>query len=78
MSDTTSSLSVYELQLSQVKLGLQADPDNQELLELRADLEQLIQLTQESLLEEKKKELLNQVMRIKLICLSFANLFNNL
>jgi survival of motor neuron-related-splicing factor 30 len=42
-------LETYQVQLSQVELALQADPDNEELTSLRSELKELIQLTEASL-----------------------------
>jgi len=61
MDALEASLEMHALQLEQVKLALRSDPANEDLLQLKADLEQLISLTNENVLEEKKKELLNEV-----------------
>ena len=45
MSD--SELSSYQLQLQQVEAALTSDPANSELLKLKADLEQVIDLTKQ-------------------------------
>ena len=42
-----SELSSYQLQLQQVEAALTSDPANSELLKLKADLEQVIDLTKE-------------------------------
>jgi len=42
-----SDLASYQLQLQQVEAALTADPENAELLTLKADLEQVINLTKE-------------------------------
>jgi len=44
-----SDLNTYKLQIQQVVAALTADPENQELLTLKADLEQVIELTQDLL-----------------------------
>ena len=44
---TSSDLATYQLQLQQVEVALTADPDSSELLKLKEDLEQVIQLTRE-------------------------------
>merc|ERR1712179_485903 len=43
----SSDLASYQLQLQQVEAALTADPENSELLPLKADLEQVIELTKE-------------------------------
>ncbi|KAG1870029.1 hypothetical protein F4604DRAFT_1881357 [Suillus subluteus] len=45
----TTELETYQVQLSQVELALQTDPENGELLSLRSELQELISLTQQSL-----------------------------
>jgi len=45
MEDMAANLRNYELQLSQVESALTSDPDNAELLELKIELEQAIELT---------------------------------
>lgn len=52
---------MYKLQLQQVESALALDEGNADLVQLKADLGQLIVLTQQNLLEEKKKELLREV-----------------
>lgn len=44
-----SDLETYQVQLDQVELALQSDPDNAELASLRSELKELITLTQEHL-----------------------------
>ncbi len=44
---SSSDLATYQLQLQQVEVALTADPDNQELIKLREDLLQVIQLTKD-------------------------------
>jgi survival of motor neuron-related-splicing factor 30 len=44
-----SDLETYQVQLDQVELALQSDPDNAELASLRSELKELIALTQEHL-----------------------------
>ena len=65
MEELESSLEIYEQQLSQVKQALEADKNNQDLVKLNADLQQLIALTTQNILEEKKKLLLAQVQEIE-------------
>jgi len=43
--DTETDLSTYKLQLQQVEAALTTDPDNDELIQLKADLQQVIDLT---------------------------------
>jgi survival-of-motor-neuron-related-splicing factor 30 len=45
----TTELETYQVQLSQVELALQTDPENAGLLSLRSELQELISLTQQSL-----------------------------
>ena len=61
MEELESSLEMYELQLGQVKQALEADKNNADLIKLNDDLQQLITLTTQNILEEKKKALLAQV-----------------
>ena len=61
MEELEQSLETYELQLNQVQLALAADPDNEDLVQLNQDIQQLLALTTQSLLEEKKKQLLAQL-----------------
>jgi survival-of-motor-neuron-related-splicing factor 30 len=44
-----AELETYQVQLEQVELALQSDPDNSELSSLRTSLQELISLTQQSL-----------------------------
>jgi len=44
-----NKLETYQVQLSQVETALALDPDNQELVSLRSELQELIQLTQTAL-----------------------------
>ncbi len=44
---TSSDLATYQLQLQQVEVALTADPENGELLKLKEDLSQVIQLTKD-------------------------------
>lgn len=39
MEDTESALHEYQIQLEQVEIALKSQPDNDELLKLKADLE---------------------------------------
>lgn len=45
--DSESTLQEYEIQLEQVEIALKADPNNEELLKLKKDLLEVIQLTKE-------------------------------
>ena len=47
-----SELSTYQLQLQQVEAALTSDPANSELLKLKTDLEQVINLTK-TLIEQQ-------------------------
>ena len=58
-----SSISDYTAQLSAISAAVEADPGNAQLTQLQAELQQLIDLTQQSLLEQKKAELLAQVRK---------------
>ena len=51
MDDPVSQLANYKLQLGQVEAALTADADNGELLTLRSDLEEIIEIT-EALIKE--------------------------
>ncbi|XP_004522935.1 survival of motor neuron-related-splicing factor 30 [Ceratitis capitata] len=54
----SEDLQNYKLQLQQVEAGLQTDPDNAELLKLKEDLVEVIELTKDLIrtqLEEQKK-----------------------
>ena len=52
-----ADLKSYNLQMQQVDAALTSDPENAELLTLKADLEQVIELTRT--LIEQQKELTN-------------------
>ena len=63
MDEIAISIQTYKSQLEQVKLALQSAQDGEtkeELTQLSSDLEELISVTQENLLEMKRKELLDQ------------------
>jgi len=47
-------LETYQVQLSQVELALQANPDNEELTSLRSELKELIQLTEASIAQSEQ------------------------
>lgn len=52
-----AEVEAYEYQLSQVVLGLDADPTNAELLTLKTELEEIIDLTKQALgIESNKNE----------------------
>ena len=58
------SISMYKAQLDQVKLALESadsDENRSELDQLVSDLEELIKISEENLLEVKRKELLAQL-----------------
>ena len=44
-----------QAQLAMIEMALEAEPESSELLQLKADLNTLIQLTEESLAEENAK-----------------------
>ena len=46
-------LETYQVQLSQVDLALQADPDNTKLAELKAELQELIDLTKAAIAQQE-------------------------
>ncbi|TBU48164.1 hypothetical protein BD309DRAFT_950120 [Dichomitus squalens] len=48
-----ADLETYQVQLSQVELALSADPDNSELISLRSELKELIELTQAALAQHE-------------------------
>ncbi len=63
MDEIALSIQTYKSQLEQVKLALQSAQDEEtkeELNQLSSDLEELISVTEENLLEMKRKELLAQ------------------
>jgi len=51
---SSSELTTYQLQLQQVEVALTTEPDNQELVKLKADLEQVIDLTKELIAQQVK------------------------
>ena len=55
MDDPVSQLANYKLQLGQVEAALTADAQNEELLTLRSDLLEIIEIT-EQLIEETKQQ----------------------
>ncbi|KAI8980657.1 hypothetical protein BD414DRAFT_420478 [Trametes punicea] len=48
-----SDLETYQVQLSQVELALSADPENSELISLRSELKELIELTQAAIAQQE-------------------------
>ena len=48
-----ADLETYQVQLSQVELALAADPENSELVSLRSELKELIELTQAALAQQE-------------------------
>ncbi|KAH9847360.1 hypothetical protein C2E23DRAFT_871826 [Lenzites betulinus] len=48
-----SDLETYQVQLSQVQLALDADPENAELISLRSELEELIELTKAAIAQQE-------------------------
>jgi hypothetical protein len=64
MDELQLSISTYKIQLEQVRLALQASDDDEnrgELSQLVSDLNELISISEENLLEMKRKELLAQL-----------------
>lgn len=60
-SSIESSLELYKTQLSQVDQALCASGENADLMKLQSDLQELIHLTEESLLSLKKSNLLKSL-----------------
>ncbi|GFS03776.1 zinc finger CCCH-type with G patch domain-containing protein [Elysia marginata] len=60
-ADQEASLAVYKEQLSQVEQALQLSGESTDLLQLRNDLKELINLTEENLLQLKKARLLKSL-----------------
>lgn len=56
-----ASLELYRAQLSQVDQALQASGENSDLVKLQTDLQELIRLTEESLLSLKKSNILQSL-----------------
>ena len=48
-----TDLETYQVQLSQVELALSTDPDNSELISLRSELKELIELTQAAIAQQE-------------------------
>ncbi|CDO76637.1 hypothetical protein BN946_scf184868.g51 [Trametes cinnabarina] len=48
-----ADLETYQVQLSQVELALSADPENTELISLRSELKELIELTQAAIAQQE-------------------------
>ncbi|RPD82004.1 hypothetical protein L226DRAFT_564637 [Lentinus tigrinus ALCF2SS1-7] len=48
-----ADLETYQVQLSQVELALDADPENSELISLRSELKELIELTQAAIAQQE-------------------------
>ena len=62
MENYEESIQMYKAQLDLIKTQLESNNgQNEELLELKKNLEQLIELTTQSLIEQKKSELLKEV-----------------
>lgn len=55
------SLQLYTMQLNQVETAIQASVPDENLIKLRADLKELISLTEESLLDLRKRQLLSEL-----------------
>ncbi|CAH1786678.1 unnamed protein product [Owenia fusiformis] len=56
-----ASLELYKTQLGQVEVALQAAGGSEDLLKLRSDLQELIKLTEDSLLQLRKSNLLSML-----------------
>ena len=50
-----NQLANYKLQLGQVEAALTGDPENAELLSLKKDLDEIIEITEELIDDTKKK-----------------------
>ena len=50
-----NQLANYKLQLGQVEAALTGDPENAELLALKKDLDEIIEITEELIDDTKKK-----------------------
>ena len=61
MENYQESIQIYKAQLDMISTQLESNGQSEELLELKQNLEQLIELTTQSLIEEKKNELLKEV-----------------
>ena len=61
MENYQESIQIYKTQLDLISTQLESNGENEELLELKQNLEQLIELTTQSLIEQKKSELLKEV-----------------
>ena len=62
MENYEESIQMYKAQLDLITTQLESNNgQNEELLELKQNLEQLIELTTQSLIEKKKSELLKEV-----------------
>ena len=55
MEDPVNQLANYKLQLGQVEAALTGDPENAELLSLKKDLDEIIEITEELIDDTKKK-----------------------
>lgn len=55
------NIQLYTLQLNQVETALQASVPDENLIQLRADLKELISLTEENLLALRKRQLLSEL-----------------
>ena len=54
MDDPISQLANYKLQLGQVEAALTADPNNQEMIDLKKDLDEIIEMTNQMITDHKK------------------------
>ena len=55
MEDPVNQMANYKLQLGQVEAALTGDPENAELLSLKKDLDEIIEITEELIDDTKKK-----------------------
>lgn len=85
MDNLASSLDDYKVQLSQVEAALSVDNENEELLKLKQDLTEVIQLTEDLIKQESeepssstaaKKPKLSHKFKVGDRCLAFNNSSN--
>ena len=61
MENFEESIKMYKAQLQAINSTIEASGESEDLQDLKQNIEQLIELTTQSLLEQKKQELLNEV-----------------
>ena len=71
MEDPVNQLANYRLQLGQVEAALTGDPENEELLNLKKDLDEIIGITQELVGETKKVLQCTEVVSFKSVAVTF-------